>query len=135
MTKGLPGRAVPHQRHAAPWARGEAESVTEGGDPLEALTEEAILEVIRDFCFRGKEAFFEHHGIRKRAETWFIHHAGRDYDLKAIARAALDIPQGRIRSTRQVASKIKSLKSPKFSVVTRPKPTPDHADPDKGRTI
>ena len=68
------------------------------------------------------------------SEAWFIRYEGRDYDLKAIARArvAVGIPQGRIRSIGQVASKIESLKSSRFSVVTRPKRAPDHADPDKG---
>ena len=61
------------------------------------LVEDAILAAIADYRTRGsREAFLEHHGIRKGAKSYFICYEGGCYDLKAVARVALDRPQGRI---------------------------------------
>ena len=52
------------------------------------LTRDAILRAIEDFDSRNSdEDFFKSHRVR-RAESYFIRHDGREYDLKAIVRVA-----------------------------------------------
>lgn len=52
------------------------------------LTRYAILRAIKDFDSGEPAEFFERHRVRRRAESFFIRHNGRDYDLKAIVRVA-----------------------------------------------
>ena len=73
----------------------------------DGLTEEAILAAIADYRARGsRQAFLQHHGIRKGATSYFICDEGDCYDLKAIARVSLGRPQGRIGKSSEVAREI-----------------------------
>ena len=87
----------------------------------DGLTEEAILAAIADYRVRGsREAFLEHHGIRKGATSYFICYEGDCYDLKAIARVSLGRPQGRIGKSSEVAREIRCLGLEGLRVVHRP---------------
>ena len=83
------------------------------------LSDAAVLEAIEDFRDRGREAFLEHHGM-KRAESYFICYEGGCYDLKAIARVALGKPQGSIGNSSKVEKEITRLGVEGLRVVRRP---------------
>ncbi len=80
-----------HQLQSEGWERTRQFG---GSIVLDELTEVAILHTIQKFRELGRDGFFGHHGVRQRAKSSFIRYEGQLYDLKAIARVALGVPQG-----------------------------------------
>ncbi len=61
---------------------------------MEELTRDAVLKAIADFDDKGSDEFFRRYNIR-RSRSYFIRYNGRDYDMKAVTRIALNLVSGR----------------------------------------
>ena len=84
-------------------------------DDLNWLTDkQPILQAIKDFNSGERDEFFKRHRIPRRAESFFIRHNGRDYDLKAIVRVARGFVlgpeevRGHLRHSGELRKKLKS---------------------------
>ncbi len=81
--------------------------------PLRDITKVGVQKAIAEFDELGRERFLEHNGFGKAHRYWLIH-AGKRYDAKAIVGVAhkYDLPsEGPLRSPR--------LKSGQDTVVRR----------------
>lgn len=76
---------------------------------LDELTETAILDTMQQFREFGRDEFFDHHGIRQKARSSFILYQGKLYDLKAITRVALGVPQGPFKHRDSVKAVVEGL--------------------------
>ena len=76
---------------------------------LDELTEIAILNTMQQFRDLGRDEFFDHHGVRQKARSSFIRYQGQLYDLKAIARVALGVPNGPFAHRNRVRAAVERL--------------------------
>ena len=60
---------------------------------MENLTRDAVLKAIADFDDMEPDDFFRHYRIR-RSRSYFIRHAGQEYDMKAVTRVACGLVSG-----------------------------------------